>query len=67
MVAAVTKAGGTPDLFTPDGFNAALMIVHAVKEGKGDVEAIRRVPPRCGGDGAGDGRAVASHRRHRAP
>jgi branched-chain amino acid transport system substrate-binding protein len=40
MVEAVTKAGGTPDLFTPDGFNAALMIVHAVKEGKGDVEAM---------------------------
>lgn len=40
MITAVEKAGGTPDLFTPDGFNAALMIVHAVKEGKGDVDAM---------------------------
>jgi branched-chain amino acid transport system substrate-binding protein len=40
MIELVTDAGGTPDLFTPDGFNAALMIVHAIKEGKGDVEAM---------------------------
>ncbi len=40
MIDAVKKAGGTPDLFTPDGFNAALMIVQAVKAGKGDVEAM---------------------------
>lgn len=40
MVSAVEKAGGTPDLFTPDGFNAAIMLVHAVKEGKGDVDAM---------------------------
>lgn len=40
MVEAVEKAGGTPDLFTPDGFNAAIMLVHAVKEGKGDVDAM---------------------------
>ncbi|MFC5337066.1 substrate-binding domain-containing protein [Leucobacter denitrificans] len=40
MVEAVEAAGGTPDLFTPDGFNAALMIVQAVKEGKGDVDAM---------------------------
>ena len=40
MIDLVTEAGGTPDLFTPDGFNAALMIVHAVKEGKGDVDAM---------------------------
>lgn len=33
MLDAVTKAGGTPDLFTPDGFTAAQMIVHAVAEG----------------------------------
>ncbi|MEV7234297.1 substrate-binding domain-containing protein [Streptomyces sp. NPDC051020] len=33
MLDAVTKAGGTPDLFTPDGFTAAQMIVHAVEEG----------------------------------
>lgn len=33
MLDSVTKAGGTPDLFTPDGFTAAQMIVHAVEEG----------------------------------
>lgn len=40
MVEKVTAAGGTPDLFTPDGFNAALMLVHAIKEGQGDVAAM---------------------------
>jgi len=40
MVSAVEKAGGTPDLFTPDGFNAAIMLAQAVKEGKGDVDAM---------------------------
>jgi branched-chain amino acid transport system substrate-binding protein len=40
MVEAIEAAGGTPDLFSPDGFNAALMIVEAVKEGKGDVDAM---------------------------
>ncbi|WP_396655041.1 substrate-binding domain-containing protein [Microbacterium sp.] len=40
MIDLVTAAGGTPDLFTPDGFNAALMIVHAIQEGKGDVDAM---------------------------
>lgn len=40
MIDLVTDAGGNPDLFTPDGFNAALMIVHAIKEGKGDVDAM---------------------------
>lgn len=40
MIKAVEAAGGTPDLFTPDGFNAAIMIVQAVKEGKGDVAAM---------------------------
>ncbi|NLA65711.1 MAG: ABC transporter substrate-binding protein [Leucobacter sp.] len=40
MVAAVEAAGGTPDLFTPDGFNAAIMIVQAIKEGQGDVQAM---------------------------
>lgn len=33
MLDSVTKAGGTPDLFTPDGFTAAQMIVQAVAEG----------------------------------
>jgi branched-chain amino acid transport system substrate-binding protein len=40
MVAAIEDAGGTPDLFSPDGFNAAIMIVHAIEEGKGDVDAM---------------------------
>lgn len=40
MVDLVEGAGGTPDLFTPDGFVAALMLVQAVKEGKGDVDAM---------------------------
>lgn len=40
MIDLVEKAGGTPDLFTPDGFNAALMLVHAVESGAGDVDAM---------------------------
>jgi len=40
MVKAIKDAGGTPDLFSPDGFNAAIMIAHAVEEGKGDVDAM---------------------------
>ncbi|MCP2263124.1 substrate-binding domain-containing protein [Promicromonospora thailandica] len=40
MLDAVEAAGGTPDLFTPDGFVAAQMIVHAIEEGAGDVEAM---------------------------
>ncbi|WP_371483910.1 substrate-binding domain-containing protein [Kitasatospora sp. NBC_00315] len=33
MLDGVTKAGGTPDLFSPDGFTAAQMIVHAIEAG----------------------------------
>lgn len=40
MVTGLEKAGGEPDLFSPDGFNAAIMLVQAVKEGKGDVDAM---------------------------
>ncbi|GAA1448346.1 substrate-binding domain-containing protein [Mycobacterium cookii] len=40
MVEAVEGAGGTVDLFTPDGFTAAQMIVRAIEEGDGDVEAM---------------------------
>jgi len=40
MVEAIESDGGTPDLFSPDGFNAAIMIVHAIQEGKGDVDAM---------------------------
>jgi branched-chain amino acid transport system substrate-binding protein len=36
MTGAITKTGATPDLFSPDGFVAAQMIVHAVKTGNGD-------------------------------
>ena len=40
MVEAVEEAGGEPDLFTPDGFNAALMVVQAVSQGGGDVDGM---------------------------
>lgn len=40
MIKSIEAAGGTPDLFSPDGFNAAVMIVQAIKEGKGDVDAM---------------------------
>ncbi|MFD6421839.1 substrate-binding domain-containing protein [Streptomyces sp. NPDC060198] len=40
MTASVEKAGGTPDLFSPDGFSAAQMIVRAVEEGGDDVDAM---------------------------
>jgi branched-chain amino acid transport system substrate-binding protein len=33
MLGGITKAGGTPDLFSPDGFTAAQMIVHAIEAG----------------------------------
>jgi branched-chain amino acid transport system substrate-binding protein len=36
MTNAVTKAGAKPDLFSPDGFVAAQMIVQAVKKSDGD-------------------------------
>lgn len=37
MAERVKKAGGTVDLFTPDGFTAAQMIVHAIEKGGTDV------------------------------
>ncbi|WP_285102624.1 substrate-binding domain-containing protein [Promicromonospora sp. MEB111] len=40
MLDTVEAAGGTPDLFTPDGFVAAQLVVHAIEEGAGDVEAM---------------------------
>lgn len=40
MVTALEEVGSEPDLFSPDGFNAAIMLVQAVKEGKGDVDAM---------------------------
>ncbi|MEV4560665.1 substrate-binding domain-containing protein [Kitasatospora sp. NPDC049285] len=43
MTDAVTKAGSKPDLFTPDGFTAAQMVVHALETAKGsdaDTDAL---------------------------
>ncbi|WP_405800382.1 substrate-binding domain-containing protein [Streptomyces halstedii] len=40
MIESVEKAGGTPDLFTPDGFTAAQMVVRAVEAGADDVDAM---------------------------
>lgn len=40
MIELVEKSSGTPDLFTPDGFVAAQLIVHAITEGKTDVDAM---------------------------
>ena len=41
MVQAITKAGGTPDLFSPDGFVAAQMVVHAIEQADGqDVDKM---------------------------
>ena len=37
MVEYIEAEGGTPDLFSPDGFNAAVMIVQAIAEGGGEV------------------------------
>ncbi|MDO5498901.1 MAG: substrate-binding domain-containing protein [Propionibacteriaceae bacterium] len=40
MVRAIEEAGGTPDLFSPDGFVAGQMIAHAAEEGAGDPDAM---------------------------
>ncbi|MGZ0710558.1 substrate-binding domain-containing protein (plasmid) [Coraliomargarita sp. W4R53] len=40
MIEAIEADGGTPDLFSPDGFNAAIMIVHAIEQGNGDVDEM---------------------------
>lgn len=40
MVDAVKKAGSTADLFTPDGFVAAQMMVHAIEKGGTDVDKM---------------------------
>ncbi|MER6534727.1 substrate-binding domain-containing protein [Streptomyces sp. 900105755] len=43
MLDGITKAGGTPDLFSPDGFTAAQMIVHAIESGSAtDTTAMAR-------------------------
>lgn len=36
MIASLEAAGTEADLFSPDGFNAAIMIVQAIREGGGD-------------------------------
>jgi branched-chain amino acid transport system substrate-binding protein len=40
LVKQLRRRGQVPDLFTPDGFNAALMIVQALKKGNGDVDKM---------------------------
>lgn len=40
MVEDITDAGGTPDLFSPDGFVAGQMIVQAVAEGGDNVDEM---------------------------
>jgi branched-chain amino acid transport system substrate-binding protein len=40
MAERVEADGGEVDLFTPDGFTAAQMIVHAIEEGGDDVAAM---------------------------
>ncbi|MBA8828816.1 substrate-binding domain-containing protein [Alpinimonas psychrophila] len=36
MIASLTKSGAVADLFSPDGFNAAVMVVQAIRAGGGD-------------------------------
>lgn len=40
LVKQMRKRGQLPDLFTPDGFNAAIMLVHALKVGNYDVSKM---------------------------
>jgi branched-chain amino acid transport system substrate-binding protein len=40
LVKEMRKKGQVPDLFTPDGFNAAIMLVHALKVGNYDPDAM---------------------------
>ena len=40
MISSIEAAGGTPDLFSPDGFNAALMMVYAIEQGDANVDAM---------------------------
>lgn len=42
MLNGITKAGGTPDLFSPDGFTAAQMIVHAIRASSTDTAAMAK-------------------------
>lgn len=38
MIERLDAAGAVPDLFSPDGFNAAIMLVHAIREGGDTVD-----------------------------
>lgn len=40
MISEIEKAGGTPDLFSPDGFVAGQMIVHAAEQGADDPDKM---------------------------
>jgi branched-chain amino acid transport system substrate-binding protein len=40
LLTQLRKRNQVPDLFTPDGFNAALMIVHALQKGNYDVDKM---------------------------
>jgi branched-chain amino acid transport system substrate-binding protein len=40
LVKEMRKKGQVPDLFSPDGFNAAIMLVHALKVGNYDVDKM---------------------------
>lgn len=40
MIELLEASGGTADIFSPDGFNAALMIVHALEEGAVTPDAV---------------------------
>jgi branched-chain amino acid transport system substrate-binding protein len=40
LVKQMRRKGQAPDIFTPDGFNAALMIVQALKKGGDDVDKM---------------------------
>jgi branched-chain amino acid transport system substrate-binding protein len=40
MIEHLEAAGATPDLFSPDGFVAAQMIVHAIREGGDTVDGM---------------------------
>ncbi len=40
LVDGLAKAGKTQDLFSPDGFNAALMVVHAAQASPDDVDGM---------------------------
>lgn len=40
MIERIEAEGGTADLFSPDGFNAALMLVQAISEGGDDVDGM---------------------------